>query len=257
MESPLSRDCRANREGAVDYGVDNAEPYRDAFDDPKRLAAILDEFLDKHGERRARGDLRRALLQNDVWSAFDLATTPEVGASGVLLRRRLAHVIERLQLKSSHNSSLPDNYAQAVKSAAFATDFDPEHSDRAFLPPDLLDPNGQWVEMGETGLGAVAPFHVEMLSGRSAFRVFIRCPGGRPATLSYLETLNLYPTPWALNPQDIGSRSPDHGKGARALHLRCYSIQRLRQFPPGTDCCVLVRQMMVVELACNSDQSSG
>jgi len=31
-----------------------------------------------------------------------------------------------------------------------------------------------------------------MLSGHSVFRVFIHSPGGRKATLSYLETLNLY-----------------------------------------------------------------
>jgi hypothetical protein len=205
----LYRAIAVRTEGAVGYGVDNAEPYYDAFDDPKKLAGILDEFLGKHGERRARGDLGQALLQNDVWSAFDLATSPEVGSSGVLLRRRLARVIESLHLKSSKISVLPDNYAQAVKSGEFATDFDPKHPARAFLPPDLLDPKGQWVEIGEVGLGVVAPFHVEMLSGRSVFRVFIRCPGGRPATLSYLETLNLYPTPWELNPQDIGRRSPD------------------------------------------------
>ena len=238
----LYRAIVVRTEGAVDYGLDNAEPYYDAFDDPKKLAAILDEFLHKHGEGRARDDLRQALLQNDVWSAFDLATSPEVGASGVLLQRRLARVIERLQLKSFQISSLPDNYAQAVKSAAFATDFDAEHPDRTFLPPDLLDPKGQWVEIGEAGLGAVAPFHVEMLSGRSVFRVFIRCPGGRQATLSYLETLNLYPSPWALNPQDIGTRSPDHAK----VRLHPLLINPATpQFPPGT-IVALVRQMMVI-----------
>jgi hypothetical protein len=236
----LYRALAVRTEGAVDYGVDNAEPYYDAFDDPKKLAALLDEFLDKQG--RANGDLRQALLQNDVWSAFDFATSPEVGASGVLLRRRLARVIERLHLRTSQISGLPDNYAQAVKSAAFATDFDPGHPDRAFLPPDLLDPNGQWVEIGEAGRGAVAPFHVEMLSGRSVFRVFIRCPGGRQATLSYLDTLNLYPVPWALNPQDIGRRSPDHAK----VRMRPLLLDPATpQFPAGT-IVALVRQMMVI-----------
>jgi hypothetical protein len=238
----LYRAIAVRTEGAVDYGLDNAEPYHDAFDDPKRLAAILDEFLDKHGEDRAHGDLKRALLQNDVWAAYDLATSPEVGASGVLLRRRLARVIERLRLRSSQISGLPDNYAQTVTTADFASDFDPEHPNRAFLPPDLLDPKGSWVEIGEDGLGAVAPFHVEMLSGRSVFRVFIRCPGGREATLSYLETLNLYPTPWALNPQDIGTRYPDHAK----VRMRPLIVNPATpQFPPGT-IVALVRQMMVV-----------
>lgn len=238
----LYRAIAVRTEGAADYGADNAEPYQEAFDDPKKLAANLDEFLDMHGEGRARGDLRQALFQNDIWSAFDLATSPEVGTSGVSLRRRLARVVERLQLKSSQISGLPDNYVQAAKSAAFATDFDPEHPDRAFLPPDLLDPKGQWVEIGEAGLGTVAPFHVEMLSGRSYFRVFIRCPGGRQGTLSYLDALNLYPAPWALNPQDIGTRSPDNAK----VRLRPLLVSPATpQLPRGT-IVALVRQMMVI-----------
>jgi hypothetical protein len=199
----LYRAIAVRTEGAVDYGEDNGEPYHDAFDDPKRLAAILDEFLDKHGEGRASGDLRRALLQNDVWAAFDLATSPEVGASGVLLRRRLARVIEQLRLKSSQISGLPDNYAQAVKSAAFATDFDPEHTDRAFLPPDLLDPKGRWVEVGEDGLGAVAPFHVEMLSGRSVFS-FHPLPGRSPGDA--IVSGNSQPVSHALGAQSTGYR---------------------------------------------------
>jgi hypothetical protein len=182
--------------GAEDFGADNAEPYYDAFDDPGKLAAILDEFLGKHGEGRARSDLSRALLQNDVWSAFDLATRLEVRASGVLLRRRLARVIERLRLTSSQISGLPNNCARAVKSAAFATDFDPEHPDLAFLPPDLLDPNGQWVEIGEGGHGVVAPFHVEMLSGRSVFRIFHPLPGRPPAHA--LLSGNAQPVSYAL-----------------------------------------------------------
>jgi hypothetical protein len=107
---------------------------------------------------------------------------------------------------------------QAVKSATFTTDFDPEHPDRAFLPPDLFDAKGQWVEIGEDGLGRVAPFHISMLSVRSVFRVFIRCPGGRHATLSYLETLNLYPTPWALKPAEIV-----------ALHVKPDKMPELRR----------------------------
>jgi hypothetical protein len=238
----LYRAIAVRTEAGVDFGMDNAELYRDNFDDSKRLIALLDEFLRKHGENRATGDLRRALLLNDVWAAFDLATGPEVGPEGTALRDRLARVIGRLRLRGSRIADLPDNYAQAVKSGTFAADFDPEQPDRAFLPPDLLDTNGQWVEISEDGLDVAAPFHVEMVSGRSLFRVFIRCPGGRQATLSYLETLNLYPTPWVLNPQDIGTRYPDRVK------VRLGLVQfnpATPQFPPGT-IVALVRQMMVI-----------
>ena len=229
-------------EGGLDYGVDNSEPFHDSFDNPQKLVTILDEFLHQHGEDRAPGALRRALLLNDVWAAFDLTNSPVVGAEGASLRRRLARVIGRLRMQSPQISSLPDNYAQAVASTAFAADFDPEHPERAFLPPDLLDVKGQWVEIGEDALGPVAPFHVEMLSGRSVFRVFIRCPGGRQATLAYLETLNLYPTPWELNPQDIGTRYPDHTR----IRMRPLLFNHATpQFPPGT-IVALVRQMMVI-----------
>jgi hypothetical protein len=237
----LYRAIAVRTEGGVDYGMDNSEPYYDGFDNPDKLIAILDEFLHKHGEDRAPSDLTRALLLNDVWAAFDLAATPAVGAEGPSLRRRLARAIERLRMQSSRISALPDNYAQAVKSATFATDFDPEHPDRAFLPPDLLDATGQWVEIGQDALGAVAPFHVEMLSGRSVFRVFMRCPGGRQATLSYLEALNLYLTPWALKPAEIATQYPSHAK-VRWDPLRV--DPSTPQFPPGT-IVALVRQMMV------------
>ena len=56
-----------------------------------------------------------------------------------------------------------------------------------------LDPQGPWIQVGEEGLGPVAPFHVQMLSGRSAFQVFINCPGGRAATLAYLGQAELVP----------------------------------------------------------------
>jgi hypothetical protein len=146
-------------------------------------------------------------------------------------------------MQSSQIAGLPDNYAQAVNSGAFAADFDPEYPDRAFLPPDLLDANGQWVEIGEEGLAAVTPFHLQMLSGRSVFRVFIRCPGGRQATLSYLDSLNLYPTPWAFKPADIATRTYPTQSKVRWDPLR-FDLAT-PQFPQGT-IVALVRQMMVI-----------
>jgi hypothetical protein len=238
----LYRAIAVRREGGIDYGVDNAEPFYDPFDDPKDLSKVLDEFLDKRGEDRERSDLKRALLLNDLWAAFDLAASPQGSPTGAAVRGRLARVIGRMAMTRAAIVSLPNNYAQAVKSGQFAVDFDPEHPERPFLPPDLFDTTGPWVEIGEEALGAVAPFHVELLDGRSVFRVFIRCPGGREATLSYLETLNLFPTPWALNTQDIGTRYPDHAK----VRMRPLLVNPATpQFPPGT-IVALVRQMMVI-----------
>src|ERR1700687_698027 len=60
----LYRAIAVRTEGGVDYGIDNSEPYYDGFDNPEKLIAILDEFLQKHGEDRAPSDLTRALLLN-------------------------------------------------------------------------------------------------------------------------------------------------------------------------------------------------
>jgi len=213
-----------DREGGIDYGVDNAEPFYDPFDDPKDLSKVLDEFLDKRGEDRERSDLKRALLLNDLWAAFDLAASPQGSPTGAAVRGRLARVIGRMAMTRAAIVSLPNNYAQAVKSGQFAVDFDPEHPERPFLPPDLFDTTGPWVEIGEEALGAVAPFHVELLDGRFRLQSLIRCPGGREATLSYLETLTYFPLLGRSIPRILvlGTRTTP-----RCECVRCLSIRRL------------------------------
>jgi hypothetical protein len=137
--------------------------------------------------------------------------------------------------------SLRDNYDDAVKSGRFARDFDPARPEVGFLPPDLFDSGGPWVEIGESGLGVVAPIHVQALSGRSAFRVFIRCPGGRSATHAYLEALNLHRTPWATGPAQIWVREPEgrRVRGDPDLDLAT------PQFPAGT-MVAIVRKMAAI-----------
>jgi hypothetical protein len=231
-------------EGGTPYGADNSEPFGEKFDDPAKLIAVLDEFLEQHGEERASGDLQRALLLNDLWAAFDLTASADVGPDGAPLRRRLARVIRRLRLRSSQITGLPDNYLEAVRSARFARDFDPAHPEKVFLPPDLFDANGPWVRVGGDGRGAVATMHLRMLSGRSVFKVFIRCPGGRQATLSYLETLNLYRTPWQLRPAEITSATYPTGRG-KVRKEPLILDPATPQFPAGT-IVALARQMMVI-----------
>jgi hypothetical protein len=224
-------------EAGTQYGVDNSVPFDEDFDDPEKLAAVLDEFLNADGQDLASGDLRRALLLHDVWAAFDLSARSERKE----LRRRLARVVGRLRMQDQAIAGLQDNYAEAVKSGSFANEFDPAHPEMAFLPPDLFDVNGPWVQIGESGLGLVAPVHVEALSGRSAFRVFIRCPGGRKPTLAYLERLNLHRTPWAHKPARFGITYPDERqvRGEPALD------PATPQLPEGT-IVALVRQMAAI-----------
>jgi hypothetical protein len=82
-----------------------------------------------------------------------------------------------------------------------------------------------------------------MMSGRSAFQVFINCPGGRAATLAYLEKLNLYLTPWALEPAQLSSySSTGHTQRMFARQLN----PDTPQFSEGTRL-ALVRRMMVID----------
>ena len=218
--------------------MDNSEPYFDPISDPGRLNSVLDEFLRTHGKTHSPGNLQRAPLLNDASAAFDVMATGEDRP----LRRKLARVIGQLRMPTAAIASLPDNYGEALKSEKFAKDLDPQHPEIAFLPPDLFDSNGSWVQIGGSDGGLVAPMHVENMSGRSVFRVFIRCPGGRKATLSYLQTLNLYRTPWELKPAEIATRYPTH----ESVRWDPFQLNtETPQFPDGT-IVALVRQMMVI-----------
>ena len=140
-------------------------------------------------------------------------------------------MLRRLALTSKEVESLPDNYAEAVASGAFAKQYDPAHRDRAFLPPDLFEPSGPWVLISGNGSEPVAKQHVSEFSGRSRFLVFVRLPEGRKSTLDYFQTLWKVPQPWIpLSPaNDQIVVNPD-----------------LPQFPAGTQV-ALVRQMTLFD----------
>jgi hypothetical protein len=238
--------------GGVDYGTDNAIPFIGDADEllsgeaHVQLLSVLDEFLRAHAPDRLPGELPRALLQHDAWAAFDHTvrqTLTELPAQRKALRARLAKVIALLAMKDADIARLPDNYADAVKSGVFPRDFDPANPDKTFLPPDLFDYKGPWVEISDDQGRAIAPSHVESLQGRSAFRIFIRCPGERKDTLAYLQKLNLHTTPWTLEPATIATTYPD-GKKIRwdPLHVDW----KTPQFPEGT-MFALVRQMIVID----------
>jgi hypothetical protein len=235
----------------VDYGVDSPVPFFGDADNlltgeaNARLLAVLDEVAGAPADRLP-GALTRALLQHDAWAAFDQTLYGGINpltAQRKALRARLAKVIALLAIKDDEIARLPDNYTDAVKSGAFAADFDPAKPEQTFLPPDLFDRKGPWVELSDDNGRSVAPTHVESLGARSAFSILIPCPGARKETLAYMEKLNLYTTPWALEPAPIATRYPDGGK-VRWDPLR--QDKNTPQFPAGT-MFALVRQMTVVD----------
>jgi hypothetical protein len=75
--------------------------------------------------------------------------------------------------------------------------------------------------------------------------MFVKCPGGREATLQYLNALNLYRAPFTLTADPIGMRySPNGNRPVRTDAVRLN--EQTPQFPAGT-VFALVRQMMIVD----------
>jgi hypothetical protein len=244
-----------NRLHATFFIREDLEQVSDALDPPlwyhtefllaepshRRTVRILDEFLQTHAENLIQDPLKRAILQRDLWAVFDWSVEkaaypgkPDYANEKRELQTRLAEVLRRVALTPEQIASLPDNYAQAVASGEFAKQYDPEHRDRAFLPPDLFEPRGPWVELEDRGgPEPLAMQHLGQFSRRSSFLIFLRLPGGRKATFDYLQALWIFPKPFVQHPnfapdQDFAP-NPD-----------------LPQFPAGTQV-ALVRQMTLFD----------
>jgi hypothetical protein len=231
----------------VTYGSDSLDPLlwlnsTHLLSEPshRRALRVLDEFLQTHAENLIRDPVKRAILQHDLWAIFDWSIEreperpgkPEYEREKRELQTRLVEALRRLALTSKQIESLPDNYAQAVASGNFGKGYDPAHSDRAFLPPDLFEQHGSWVNIDAAGdPEPVAPQHLAAVSGRSRFLVFMRLPGGRRATFDYLRTLWEFPQPWVVR-----SDAPNQTE----------TNPNLPSFPVGTEV-ALVRQMTLFD----------
>ncbi|MCH8830009.1 MAG: hypothetical protein IID45_10580 [Planctomycetes bacterium] len=99
-------------------------------------------------------------------------------------------------------TSLPDNYALAVRSGWFDKkhDFDPR---RNYLPPGLLTQPNEWVEIDfyqpdlhEDLSDRFVTLHTRQFRGRSYFRIFYRFPGGRKQLSAYLKKLGKTGIDW-------------------------------------------------------------
>jgi hypothetical protein len=235
---------RTSRDGK-EYGQDRLDPYlwRDSThllegESRARAIAVLDEFLKEHGENLFKEPLKKAILQRDLWAVFDWSAESleeKHTAARRQLQTRLAKAIQRLALSEEEIKALPDNFAAAVAAQAFAAEYSTERPEKAFLPPDLMQKEGPWVEVViDNASQPTATRHVFDFGARSAFRVFLRLPEGRKATLEYMKNLNDFPRPWLLN-------------GDPKLELLRLNPE-LPQFPAGTKV-ALVRQTILISRA--------
>jgi hypothetical protein len=241
---------RAGPDGQ-EYGHDRLDPllwmetkYLLEGKSHEQAIAALDDFLASQAEKRVSDPLKRALLQRDLWAVFDWAAAVGANTQEAYLRRpppprrelqtRLARIIQRLALTAERIQGLPDNYADAAASRSFAEKHDPDHSQRPFLPADLFQKDGPWVELHDH-LTPIAPRHVHDFGARSAFRVFLRLPQGRRATLAYVAKLRDFPRTWVA---DLSADSD------RRIKLKLNPD--LPQFPVGTQA-ALVWQMLLID----------
>ena len=165
----------------------------------EKALRLLDEFMEKRAERLINDPLKRAVFQHDLWAVFDwlVRTSHTYPVERRELASKLARVIRSLALTRDQINQMPDNYAAAVASKAFAERYDPDRSEQAFLPPDMFNARGSWVAINSFG-EPIALSHAHTFS-HSSFSIFISLPAGREATISYLKKLWEFPQPFVLD----------------------------------------------------------
>jgi hypothetical protein len=147
----------------------------------QQALAVLNEFINKHGEKLVQDPLKKALLQRDLWALFDWSVRMGNGDFAVArkeLQQRLAITIQRLELTTNEIASLPDNYALAEKNNL--TD----------LPRGLFNTNGVWINITIPNALGLVPAHELSFGGRSTFMVLFHDANGRKAGLNYLKQLH-------------------------------------------------------------------
>lgn len=198
-----------------------------------RITRLLEEFLARDGAKQISDPVRRILLQNDLWAAHDHLIGQNISWFGTAAERRrraqvailLARAIRALAVPAKELEALPDNFALAAKSGAFAPthDWDPQ---RDYFPTGVLTEPETWTEIDffqpnlhEDIEGRFITLHTRHFRGRSYFRAFYRFPGGRKALDEYLQYVEQEGVDWKF--------------GAQNGFLRLKP--GLRQIPAGTE----------------------
>lgn len=176
----------------------------------RRVSSLLDECLADLSRFRPADPVRRAMLQRDLWAAFDHYVGRNIARDGDKatrqrrsdLCRNLAKVIGSLTLTTAEIASLPDNYALAIKSGEFPAEhaFD---SRRNYLPPTLFA-GEEWQEIDFFQPGNIhediqerfITLHTRSYKARSYFRIFYRFPGGRTALEEFLQKMDRDGVDW-------------------------------------------------------------
>lgn len=144
--------------------------------DEEAVKPLLSAFLDQHLDAGVTDPIRRALLQRDLWAAFDRVD----GRASRHLKDMLAQAIRRLALDADAIAALP---------GPTLPDTD--------ITAGLFDTQGPWVQLQDSAfdVATIAPSHDIQVDARSLFTVHLALPDGRAATLAYLALLRGFPGP--------------------------------------------------------------
>jgi hypothetical protein len=231
-------DSASNAPAGPEYGLDEPDILYWVHTDHlltepshHQAIAVLDEFIQSHGEKLITDPLKRALLQRDLWELFDwTAPTWNHANERRELQSRLAVVIRRLALTTNEIAFLPDNYVRAEKPIM-------EKDPLPDLPRGLFDTNGDWVNLAPANFfEEIAPAHDHGFGACAPFLVFMRAPGGRAATTNYLNRLDSFQRVWVYATNEFNGNT----------NVFLTFSRDLPQFPAGTEF-ALVRRMCVID----------
>jgi hypothetical protein len=231
----------------VKYGFEELDPliwansqYLLEGDRHQQALAVLDEFVNGHGEKLVTDPVKRACLQHDLWVLFDrTAALPDkfdIRAVRPELLRLVAEAIRRLALTPKEIESLPDNYELSATNAALKE-----------FAGGLFKAGSGWVCLAANNSGPYAPVHTRSFGGRSTFMVLVRFPDGAAEAEAYLKRLAAFEPKWnsVTNTGQIYTGNPP-APGPMVTNVTAVFNPAAPQFPTNTQW-ALVRRMNVID----------
>ena len=159
------------------YHIDPAypSPYlgpRQVLNDPL-YTQLIEALREAQNEKTERPALARALMQSDLWSAFDILYAhplEPLEEHRRILLEMLAHFIKKIALPPVGIEALPDNYSLAVGKSGL---------------PDLFEPRSGWIELQWSPNRE----HDSAAGFRRATRVFVKPAHTAKNTQKFLNSL--------------------------------------------------------------------
>jgi hypothetical protein len=200
-------------------------------EDRSKAVGILDLVLGSDPTEHSA--VQRVVMQRAAWATFDFLVGHDEtsGPMGREIRHRLARLIALTALTEQEIARLPSNYT--TRALGDENKRRPEYD--LSLPSDLLEPNGEWIQVVYRGIRRIALTHELSHGGRSEFLLFMRFPEGRSGGEAYLKRFNDYATIEARRYGGIADRSTSHPE----------LIPRVPTFPDNVGAILLERMLVV------------